>query len=113
VGHSFGASMILKFLSENTVNKKIKGIFLISTPFWDSNEVWKTGLKLKRNFSDRLPGKVPVFFYHCRDDEEIPFSHFSDYRQHVNHATFREIETGGHQLNNDLALVAEDIRSLN
>ena len=26
VGHSFGASMILKYLSENTVNKNIAGI---------------------------------------------------------------------------------------
>ncbi len=54
VGHSFGASMILKYLSENSVNKKIAGIFLIATPFWNGNEDLQKGLKLQENFADRL-----------------------------------------------------------
>lgn len=81
VGHSFGASMILKYLSENSVNKKIKGIFLISTPFWSGNEDWQIGLKLQGDFADKLPNEVPIFFYHCQDDEEIPFSHLDHYKQ--------------------------------
>jgi hypothetical protein len=38
VGHSLGASMLLKYLSESQVQKKIVGIFLISTPFWSGDE---------------------------------------------------------------------------
>jgi predicted esterase len=110
-GHSFGASMILKYLFENSVNKNIKSIFLIATPFWSGNEDWEIGLKLQGNFGDKLPNEVPIFFYHCQDDEEIPFSHFNQYKQKVMQATFREIRTGGHQLNNDLTLVANDIKS--
>lgn len=112
VGHSFGASMILKFLSENSVAKKIKGIFLIATPFWRGNEEWQQGLKLKENFADNLPVGVPIILYHCKDDEEIPFSHFGLYKQKLPQANFREIESGGHQFNNDLTLVANDIKSL-
>jgi uncharacterized protein len=112
VGHSFGASMILKYLSENSVNKKIAGIFLIATPFWNGNEDWQIGLKLQENFADKLPDEVPIFFYHCQDDEEIPFSHLDHYKQKLTQATFREIKKGGHQLNNDLTLVANDIKSL-
>lgn len=112
VGHSFGASMILKFLSENSVIKKIKGIFLIATPFWSGNEEWKQGLKLKENFANKLPVGVPIILYHCKDDEEIPFSHFDLYKQKLPQANFREIESGGHQFNNDLTLVANDIKSL-
>ncbi len=110
-GHSLGAFMILKCLSENRVNKKITGIFLMATPFWNGNEDWQTGLKLNENFADKLPQQVPLFFYHCKDDEVIPFSHLNDYRQKLTQATFREIKTGGHQLNNDLTLVAKDIKS--
>lgn len=51
VGHSLGASMILKYLTEKTVNKNIKAIFLAATPFWSGNEDWKQGLKLKENLS--------------------------------------------------------------
>ena len=112
VGHSFGASMILKYLSENSVNKKIKGIFLIATPFWNGNEDWQIGLKLQEDFAYKLPDKVPIFFYHCKDDEEIPFSHMNHYKNKLTQATFRKIKSGGHQLNYDLTLVANDIKSL-
>jgi uncharacterized protein len=112
VGHSFGASLLLKNLSENSVAKKIKGVFLIATPFWRGNEDWKTGLKLQEDFADKLPEEVPLFFYHCKDDEAVPFSHLSHYRQTITKATFREIKSGGHQINNDLTGVAQDIHSL-
>lgn len=112
VGHSFGASMILKYLSENPIHKKIKGIFLIATPFWSGNEDWMQGLILKDNFADKLPDNVPMFFYHSKDDEEIPFSQFNDYQKKINRATYREIDIGGHQLKNDLTIVAKDIKTL-
>lgn len=112
VGHSFGASMILKSLSEIPIQKKIKGIFLIAAPFWKGNEDWEQGLMLKDNFADNLPYNVPLFFYHCKDDKEIPFSHFQDYQEKLNRATYRVVEHGGHQLNNDLTMVAKDIESL-
>lgn len=111
VGHSFGASMILKYLSENSANKFIKGVFLAATPFWNGNEEWQKGLKLVDNFAAKLPIQVPFFFYHCLDDEEISFSHFEHYKQKLKKATFRTIENGGHQLNNDLTLIAKDIKS--
>jgi predicted alpha/beta hydrolase family esterase len=112
VGHSLGASMVLKYFSENEVKKMIEGIFLISTPFWSGDEEWEQGLKLHDNFPDKLPKDVPVFLYHCRDDEEIPFEHLSQYAQKLPQATVREIARGGHQLSNDLSLVARDIKSL-
>ncbi|MGN6249800.1 MAG: alpha/beta hydrolase [Ginsengibacter sp.] len=112
VGHSFGASMILKFLSEHQPMKNISGIFLISTPFWSGDEEWKKGLKLNEDFADKLPIGPPIFFYHCKDDEEVPFSQFEEYKQKIPFGIFREIKTGGHQLNNDLSLVAKDMKSL-
>ncbi len=110
VAHSFGASMILKFLSENSINKKIKGIFLIATPFWNGNENWQKGLQLRKDFADKLPAETPIFFYHCKDDEEAPFAHMQQYKQKLPHANFHAIKNGGHQFNNDLSLVANDIK---
>lgn len=112
VGHSLGASMLLKYLSENKIKKKIAGIFLISTPFWSGQEDWKQGLKLDEDFPDKLPKNVPVFLYHCRDDEEVPFEHLSLYAQKLSQAIVREVRSGGHQFNNDLSIVAKDIKSL-
>jgi hypothetical protein len=112
VGHSLGASFILKYLSENKITKTIRGIFLVSTPFWMGDEDWVLGLKLQEGFAERLPENVPVFLYHSRDDEEIPFTHLEIYAQMLPNATIRKITKGGHQLNNNLALVAKDIKSL-
>ncbi len=112
VGHSLGASMLLKYLSEKPVAKNITGIFLVATPFWSGNEDWKTGLKLQEHFSEELPDELPIFFYHCKDDEVAPFAHLEQYKQKVTQATFREIKSGGHQLSNDLTVVAQDIKSL-
>lgn len=104
--------MVCRDTDLDAVNKEIKGAFLIATPFWSGNEDWIQGLKLQDDFADKLPDEIPFFFYQCRDDEVVPFSHLSIYKQKITQATFREIETGGHQLNNDLTLVANDIQSL-
>src|SRR5258706_1075412 len=71
VGHSLGASILLKFLSENTIRNPIGGIFLLATPFWSGDEDWQKGLTLHEDFADRLPNDVPVFLYHSRNDEEV------------------------------------------
>jgi len=112
VGHSFGASMLLKYLSENTVDTEIAGVFLLATPFWSGDEAWKAGFKLNPGFAGKLPVDAPIFLYHCRDDDEVRLSHFHQYRQKLTRATFRELESGGHQFDNDLTVVVEDIRSL-
>ena len=112
VGHSLGASMLLTYLSENTIGKKISGIFLIATPFWNGEEDWVKALKLRPDFAERLDKKIPLFFYHCRDDAEVPFAQFVIYKKELPWATFREISSGGHQLANDLTVVASDIKSI-
>jgi len=111
-GHSLGASMLLKYLSENQIKKDIAGIFLIAPPFWSGNEDWVQPLKLQEDFSDKLPKDVPTFFYRCKDDEVVPLDHFTFYKQHLPWAVFREVSQGGHQFNNDLTPVADDIKSL-
>jgi predicted alpha/beta hydrolase family esterase len=112
VAHSLGASMLLAYLSENKVSKKIAGIFLLSTPFWSGNEDWVQALKLQPGFAGKLDRNIPLFLYHCCDDEVIPFAHLAIYRKELPWASFREIPAGGHQLDNDLTMVANDIKSI-
>ena len=68
-GHSFGASMLLKYFSENRITKKIEGVVLISTPFWSGDEDWVKPFKLHKDVAERLNKKIPLFFYHSH-----PFS---------------------------------------
>ena len=104
--------MLLKYLSENEIEQKIAGVFLAATPFWSGDDDWVQPLKLREDFHRKLPKSVPIFIYQCKDDDEVPFSHFNRYKQYLDRANFREMETGGHQFNNDLSIVAADIKSL-
>jgi uncharacterized protein len=109
VGHSLGGSILLKHLSEERVEKPIAGLFLIATPYWGAVD-WKvTEFELREDFPEALPKDVPIFLYHSRDDEVVPFAHLGMYAGRLPHATVREIEDRGHQLGDDLSEVAEDI----
>jgi hypothetical protein len=76
-------------------------------------EDWVQSLKLQEGFAKKLPKNVPIFLYHSKDDEEVPFTHLDIYAQKLPYATIRKITKGGHQLNNNLAIVAKDIKSVN
>ncbi|WP_276485527.1 alpha/beta fold hydrolase [Paraflavitalea pollutisoli] len=111
-GHSLGASLILKYLSETTPQKRIAGLFLLAPPFWSGEEDWKQGLILRPDFGTQLPKEVPIGIYQCLDDDVVPPAQFDRYREHLPQATFRLIETGGHQFNNGMNIVARDIQQL-
>ncbi len=73
MGHSLDASLLLKYLSEYELKNRSTGIFFISTPFWSGGEDWVQGLKPDKAFDNEIPKYVPIFLYHSRDDEVIPF----------------------------------------
>jgi predicted alpha/beta hydrolase family esterase len=110
VGHSVGASILARHLSNSDTNPRIAGVFLLATPFWGGDGIWtwEEG-RLDRSAATRLAQRVPVFFYHCVDDEVVPFSHLKPNADYMPGATVRELEMGGHQFGNDLTVVARDI----
>lgn len=113
VGHSVGASILVKHLSETELDPRIAGVFLLATPFWGGDGIWtwEEG-KLERSAAKRLSQRIPVFLYHCEDDEVVPFSHLRPNADFLRGATVKVLQTGGHQFGNDLSVVARDIRSL-
>lgn len=113
VGHSLGASMSLKYLSEHEAPVHIRGVFLIATPFWTADEDWKLGLTLRTDFPRHLHEHLPIFLYHAEDDEEVQISDLAIYEEQLPQATIRRISTGGHQLGEGISLVATDIKRLN
>lgn len=115
IGHSVGASILMKCMSEIEVKKPIPGIFLIANPFWGGNGWRYKGyeeLELPEDFVTRLPKGSSLFLYHSRDDEVVPFAHLALYAKQLPQATVREFDGRGHQFNDDLSDVAADIRSI-
>jgi uncharacterized protein len=115
VGHSLGASFLLKYLTEEKIGTRVAGLFLIATPYWGGDGWRYAGFErvaLRDNFVARLPPATPLFLYHGRDDEVVPFTHLGLYAKKIPRATVRALEGRGHQLNNDLSEVAADIKSI-
>jgi predicted alpha/beta hydrolase family esterase len=113
VGHSVGASVLLKYLSEERTGKSIAGLFLIAAPYWGADDFWKWDeAQLPQDIAGRLVSIPRIFFYHSRDDRVVPFEHFVLYAEKIPQANTRKFDGRGHQFNNDLAEVAADIASL-
>ena len=112
VGHSLGASILLKYLSEEKVEKPVAGLFLIAPPYWGTED-WKVDeYALQPDFASKLPEELPVFFYHSRDDEWVPFAHLALYAEKLPQATIHEFDGRGHQFDDDLSEVARDVKRL-
>ncbi|HEY3571112.1 MAG TPA: alpha/beta hydrolase [Thermoanaerobaculia bacterium] len=111
VAHSVGGSILLKYLVEEQVGQPIIGLFLLATPYFGADEKWDYAeMILPQDFAAMLPPIPRILLYHSRDDEVVPFAHLALYAARLPRATIRERDGGGHQLRNDLADVAEDIK---
>jgi uncharacterized protein len=112
VGHSLGALILMRYVSEEEVEKPIAGLFLVATPYvgtggWEFEED-----ALREDFAAEIHLRLPVFLYHSHDDEVVPFAHLALYEAKLPQATIQELEGRGHQSDNDLSEVARDIKSL-
>src|SRR5204863_8037984 len=110
VGHSVGGSTLLKYLSEEEVEKPIAGLFLLAAPSWDEGNWNFDDFRLPDDLAAKLSRVPRIFLYHNRDDEIVPFSHLALHAARLPHAIVRESDTGGHQFGNGLATVASDVK---
>jgi predicted alpha/beta hydrolase family esterase len=110
VAHSIGGSILLRYLSEEKVEKPIAGLFLLAAPSWDEDRWSFDDLKLPRDIAERLARIPRLFFYHCRDDEAVPFAHLALHGARLPRAVTRAVDRGGHQFDNDLTDIAKDIQ---
>lgn len=111
VGHSLGASFLVKYLSQAGVPKRFAGLFLMSAPYW-GEEGWEADDTILPPDGDWQMPDAPTFLYHAQDDEVAPFSHQAIYARRLPNAIVRVFAHGGHQLGEDLSAVAADIRGL-
>lgn len=113
IGHSIGASVIIRAVVDGGIEQSLAGVFLLAAPFWYDHHFWRWDeVKLPGNAAERIPNRLPVFLYHGRQDEFVPFSHVEMYAQALPQATVRGLDGRNHQLNDDLMEVAQDIMLL-
>jgi uncharacterized protein len=67
---------------------------------------------LREDFGSKLPHGAPIFLYHSRDDEIVPFAHLNLCAERLPAAAIRAVDGRGHQFAHNLSEVVADIESL-
>jgi uncharacterized protein len=112
VGHSIGASVMIRMLAEGKT-RGLGGAFLVAAPFWHDHKVWRwPEVELPKDAAENLKDGAPLFFYHGIADETVPVEHMALYAKVAPHASFRRLKGRNHQLNEDMSEVARDIAQL-
>jgi predicted alpha/beta hydrolase family esterase len=106
VGHSFGGSVLLKYLAEGSYRQPIDGLFLVAVPFWGAEF---EEFMLPEDFAARLR-RTKVFLYHSLDDPEVPFASLRRYEKELPNATSRPALGSEHSFVNGLPELVDDIQ---
>ena len=112
VGHSIGAAILMDYLADGTLKRRLAGVFLIATPFIGDGGWPSEDLRPTRQAARALHDGAPFYFYQGGDDETVPVSHVEMFAAAFPDATIRRLEGRNHQLNDDLSEVAHDIALL-
>jgi predicted alpha/beta hydrolase family esterase len=111
VGHSFGGSVLVKHLAEGSIDIEVRGLFLVSVPYWGPPGWEYEEYDLPDAFAANLPPS-PIFLYHSRDDPEVPFAHLGLFAEKLPQATARPLDGSEHSFTEGLRQLVTDIRSL-
>lgn len=112
VGHSLGASVVIKYLSESPPMKSVAGLFLIGAVYWGLEDWEVKEYTYERNFQRHL-GYIPnIFLYHSKDDGVVPVSHLWHFALALPDATIRESRNEGHLFVKGIPQLVEDIKSI-
>lgn len=116
VGHSLGAIFLAKYLSEETLPKKIVATFLVAPPF----NIGGSG-KFQRKMSEfSLPPSLQKFIeqggdihiYHSKDDPVVPFTELAKYQAQLPQAHVHVFEDRQHFNQETFPEIVEDIKKL-
>ena len=112
IGHSVGGTILIHAIAEQPPQSNLGAICLIAAPFIGTGGWQSDDIEPRPDLAVRLPRDVPIFFYHGREDDTVPFAHVELYARILPRAHVRRLAGRDHQLNNRLSEIATDIRRL-
>jgi predicted alpha/beta hydrolase family esterase len=113
VGHSLGAIFLTKYFAETTRPLKLKGLFLVSTPYATLTENRDFGDFALKRPPRRLHRTVKtIYFYQSKDDPIVGAENLSRYREFVPRATVRLFKNRGHFIQGRFPELIEDVKSV-
>jgi predicted alpha/beta hydrolase family esterase len=112
LGHSLGASVILKHFSKEAVPDKIIGTILFGAPFWKDQNWDVSEYVIEDDCLANLSKLENLYFYYSTDDEVIPHSHLESYQKLMPQANWRIVSGVDHSYHGAIPEMIKDIREL-
>lgn len=113
IGHSLGASQILKWLAEHKPAQLPKAVFALACPFWGAKDWNADEYRLSPNSAAVLSRIDLISFWQGGDDSTVPPAHLERYRDLVPFAEFSLLPGIRHDFDRaSLELVANRVRQI-
>jgi predicted alpha/beta hydrolase family esterase len=112
VGHSIGGTFLINTLAEAPPKRQLAGVFLIAPPFAGPGGWSMDGIAATMDLGAGRPAGMPIHLYHGSQDDTVPWAHANLYAQALPGAVVHRLDGRDHQLNDDLAELAADVRAL-
>ncbi len=115
IGHSLGGTFLLKYFSENKIDKKIKALFLVAAAIDnpDHGRYQMDTFNLNKGLVSKLDNKIKnIFAAQSKDDCEVPFSDFETLIKLLPNVEKMVFEDRGHFLGEEFPEIVEKIKEL-
>ena len=110
IGHSLGASTLLKTVAEGRPRRRAPALFGLAPPFWGANGWDHASFALPANSTDALTGIGAIHLYHSSRDEIVDMSHSDLYAAALPRAVCRIVPGADHMFSgSSLGIVAADL----
>lgn len=77
IGHSLGASFLLRYLSQKNLSIKVGGLYLIAAPYFEKDQEEGGDFCFDEVHLPLIAQKVAkIVLIHSKDDVVVPFTHF-------------------------------------
>jgi len=97
VGHSLGGIFLVKYLSENILPLKIRGVFLVAAPYDDKNADYSLAdFNLSKDLKNLQLQTDALFIFHSQDDPVVPFADLEKYKLALPRANVVTFADRGH-----------------
>lgn len=110
IGRSLGAVFLAKYLSEETIPKKIKATFLIAPPFDRDGGRTLPEFAITTSLLKLAEQAGELYMYHSKDDPVVEYSEFEKYRMQLPNAHMKSFEDRQHFGQEEFPEIIEDVR---
>lgn len=112
IGHSLGGIFLVKYLAENSIDKKIKATILISAPFDNADDESLGSFILPKSIKKFEQQAGKIYLFQSKDDKVVSLNQVKKYKKELPKAILKIFKDRGHFNQETLPEIVELIKKV-